>query len=166
MGGADLPAHLDAVAVRQADVEDRDVGLGRRDASERLGGARLADDLDVVLGLEQLADAPSDDLVVVEQEDTKLGLGIPRPESFEPQTWSSRRLRRARASPCVSLRGGQQQRDVGMFEQVAGTRWCSMSTSACLTICALRTAIASEGEVGSDCVGESRSSPRIELQHL
>ena len=67
--GPDLPADLDAVAVGQADVEDGDVGARRGDpAVGLLGGAGLADDLDVVLGLEELAEAPADDLVVVEQE--------------------------------------------------------------------------------------------------
>ena len=44
-------------------------GRGRRDAPVGLlGGARLADHLEVVLGLEQLAHAAAHDLVVVEQE--------------------------------------------------------------------------------------------------
>ena len=67
--GAHLAAHLDAVAVGQPHVDDRDVGRGRRDARERLlGGAGLADDLDVVFDLEQLAHTAPDDLVIVEQE--------------------------------------------------------------------------------------------------
>jgi signal transduction histidine kinase len=67
---ADLAADLDAVAVGQADVEHGDVGLGRGDAAERLfGGAGIADHLEVALGLEQLTDAATHDLVVVEQED-------------------------------------------------------------------------------------------------
>ena len=66
---ADLAAHLDAVAVGQPHVEHGDVGRGGRDAPVGLlGGAGLADDLDVVLGLEQLAEAAADDLVVVEEE--------------------------------------------------------------------------------------------------
>ena len=44
-------------------------GRGRRDAPVGLlGGARLAHDLEVVLGLEQLAQAAAHDLVVVEEE--------------------------------------------------------------------------------------------------
>ena len=70
MRRADLAAHLDAVAVGQAHVEHGDVGLGRGDPCQGLlGRAGLADDLEVVLGLEQLAQAPPHDLVVVEQED-------------------------------------------------------------------------------------------------
>ncbi len=66
---ADLAADLDAVAVGQADVEDGDVRARGRDAPVRLlGGAGLADDLEVVLGLEQVAQAAADDLVVVEEE--------------------------------------------------------------------------------------------------
>ena len=53
----------------EPDVEDGNVGEEGRDAGHRLGrGARLADDLDVVLGLEQLGDATPHDLVVVEEE--------------------------------------------------------------------------------------------------
>ena len=67
--GADLAAHLDAVPVGQPHVDDRDVGLRRRDARQRLlGGPRLADDLDVVALLEELAHAAAHDLVIVEQE--------------------------------------------------------------------------------------------------
>ncbi len=66
---AHLAADLDAVAVGQAHVDDRDVGLRRGDAGDALGGgAGLADDLDVVLRLEQLPDPAADDLVVVQQE--------------------------------------------------------------------------------------------------
>ena len=46
--GADVPAHVDAVAVGQPGVEDRHVGPQRRDAAGRLlRRARLADHLDV-----------------------------------------------------------------------------------------------------------------------
>ena len=37
-------------------------------AERPLGGVGLADDLDVVLGVEQLPDPAADDLVVVEEE--------------------------------------------------------------------------------------------------
>ena len=44
-------------------------GSRRGDPRERaLGGVGFADDLDVVLGVEQLPDSAADDLVVVEQE--------------------------------------------------------------------------------------------------
>ena len=66
-----------AVAVGQPHVEDRHIGAQRGDAGQGLGGgARLADDLDVVLGLEELGDAPPDDLVVVEEEHGD-GHGLP-----------------------------------------------------------------------------------------
>ena len=69
MVGADLAADRDAVTIGQPDVEDGDVGSRRGDPREcALGGVGLADDLDVVLGVEQLPDPAADDLVVVEQE--------------------------------------------------------------------------------------------------
>ena len=68
--GADVAAHLDAAAVGQAHVEHGDVGLRGADPRQRLlDGAGLADDLHVGLEAEQLGDAATDDLVVVEQED-------------------------------------------------------------------------------------------------
>ena len=66
---ADLAADLDAAAVGQPNVEHRDVGPGRGDAVERVGGgAGLADDLHVPLEPDQVGEAPSDDLVVVHEE--------------------------------------------------------------------------------------------------
>ena len=65
----DLAADVDAGAVGQPAVEDRDVGAQRRDAPDRLlRRAGLAHDLDVAVGLEQVAQPAADDLVVVEQE--------------------------------------------------------------------------------------------------
>ncbi|MCU1662988.1 MAG: hypothetical protein JWR58_3053 [Pseudonocardia sp.] len=56
-------------AVGQPHIENRDVRAQRGDAGHRLGGGtRFADDLNVVLGLEQLCDAAPDDLVIVEQK--------------------------------------------------------------------------------------------------
>ena len=67
--GADLAADLDPVAVGQPDVEDGHVGRGGRDPPVGLlGRSGLADDLEVVLRLEQLAQPAADDLVIVEQE--------------------------------------------------------------------------------------------------
>ena len=61
---------LDPVAVGQAHVEHGHVRPQRRDPGQRGGrGARLADHLDVRLGLEQVAHAAPDHLVVVQQED-------------------------------------------------------------------------------------------------
>jgi hypothetical protein len=66
---ADLAAHLDAVAVGHAHVEDRDVGPQRRDAGDRLCCVRgLADDGDVTGGLEQGAHTLAHHLVVVHQK--------------------------------------------------------------------------------------------------
>ena len=70
VAGTNLAADLDAVAVGQAHVDDGDVGLDRRDPRHAfLGGSGLADHLDVVVRLEQLAHAAANDLVIVEQED-------------------------------------------------------------------------------------------------
>ena len=69
MIGAQLAAHLDPGAVRQPDVQDRNVGTRRRDPRQRFGDRRrLADDVDVAGGLEQVPNPPTDHLVVVEQE--------------------------------------------------------------------------------------------------
>ena len=66
----DLATHLDAVAVREPHVEHRDVRMGRRDAAECFfGRPGLADDLEIGLLLEQLAQTAANDLVVVEEED-------------------------------------------------------------------------------------------------
>jgi hypothetical protein len=69
---ADLAAHLDAVTVGQAKIEQRDIGRGRRDPPVGLlGRRRLSHHLDARLSLEQLADPAAHDLVVVEQEDPR-----------------------------------------------------------------------------------------------
>lgn len=79
--GAQLPAHLDtgvvtAAVVAEAYVQHGDLGSAGRYAGQRLAGVgRLADDLDVVLGLQQIAYAAPDDLVVVEDEDAYGGRG-------------------------------------------------------------------------------------------
>src|SRR5581483_10971987 len=74
VGRPDLPAHLDPAAVAalvpQAHIEDGDVGMGLGDPIERfLAVGRLADDVDVVFGPEQVAHATADELVVVQEED-------------------------------------------------------------------------------------------------
>ena len=74
---SDLAADLYAVAVWKVDVEDGDVWVRRRYPSVRLlGGARFPDDLDVRLGLEELADAATHHLVVVEEEHSERHLPI------------------------------------------------------------------------------------------
>ena len=66
-----VAAHLDAGAIGEADVEHGHVRIRGGDAiSSLLGGARLADHLEVVLCFEEIAHAAPDDLVVVEQEHT------------------------------------------------------------------------------------------------
>jgi signal transduction histidine kinase len=70
MGRADLPAHLHAVAVGQADVDHRDVRTRRRDARESVGGGSgLPDDFEVPFCFQELLDASTHDLVVVQEED-------------------------------------------------------------------------------------------------
>ena len=78
--GADVAAHVDARAVGQPAVEDRDIRAQRRDAAGGLlGRAGLAHDDDVSLALEELPDAAAHELVVVEQEDPdRSGRGIVR----------------------------------------------------------------------------------------
>ncbi len=69
MKRADVATRFDAVSVLEPDIEHGDVGVERMDPSDcLLGRRRLADDDDVPLGLEQVADAAPHDLVVVEQE--------------------------------------------------------------------------------------------------
>src|SRR4051794_10295083 len=66
---ADLPADLDAAPVGEAHVEHGDVGVRHRDPAVRLvRRAGLADDLEVVFLVDQLAQAPAHDLVIVQQE--------------------------------------------------------------------------------------------------
>ena len=70
---SDLTTDVDAGAVGQPAVEDRDVGPKRRDSADRLlRQTRLPDDLDVAVLLEELLEPAADDLVVVEQEHADL----------------------------------------------------------------------------------------------
>jgi signal transduction histidine kinase len=67
---AQVAAERDAVAVGQAYVEHRDVGAQRRHPRHRLRDRpRLADDVDVVLEVQELRDAAAYDLVVVHEHD-------------------------------------------------------------------------------------------------
>ena len=77
---AHVPAHVDARAVGQTPVEDRDVRTERRDpARGLLGETGLPHDHDVALGLQQLPDTATHELVVVEQVDPDgLGGGLGR----------------------------------------------------------------------------------------
>ena len=103
--GPDLAAHVDPGAVRQAAVEDRHVRAERRDPAGRLlGQARLADDHDVALALEELPDPAAHDLVVVEQEHPD-GFGGRRGVGHGPH----RRRPGAREDGLIALRS----RDLG-----------------------------------------------------
>ena len=65
----DLPADRHPVTIRQPDIEHRDGGAQRRNLGQRSGcSAGLADHLDVRLGLQENADAPADDLLVLQDE--------------------------------------------------------------------------------------------------
>ena len=67
--GPDLPAHLDTGAVGEVDVDDRHVGGVLADAAQGvLGGAGLAHDLEVLLGVEHRAHPCAHHLVVVDEE--------------------------------------------------------------------------------------------------
>ena len=67
--GPDVPADLDTAAVREAHVEDGDVGLQGRDPAHRLRRrAGLPHHLQVIGRLEQGAQSGADDLVVIEEE--------------------------------------------------------------------------------------------------
>ncbi len=70
MERADVAAGLDAVALLEPHVEHSDVWVERVHPCHGLvGSRRLADDLDVPLGFEEIADPSANDLVVVEEED-------------------------------------------------------------------------------------------------
>ena len=95
--------------VGQPDVENGDVGAGGGDPVARLlGGARLADDFEVVLRLEELAHAAADDLVVVEQEHLDGHRGqsalVSRATSSNPSNtaWGSAPRRKNPAAPWAS----------------------------------------------------------------
>lgn len=65
-----LPAQLDAAAVGESDVEHGDIRSYRRYPGQRLrDGGGLADHLEIGVGLEQFDETPSDDFMVVDQED-------------------------------------------------------------------------------------------------
>ena len=72
---ADLTTQLDAVAIGQAHVEDRHIGLHGEHASEAgLDRIRFADDFQITGRVDQGPDALTHDLVVVDQEHTDAGL--------------------------------------------------------------------------------------------
>ena len=70
MRGLDARGRLDAVEVRHHQIHDHDVRpelLGTLDGLAAVG--RLADDLDVVVQLEEIAHPATDHRVVVDEED-------------------------------------------------------------------------------------------------
>jgi hypothetical protein len=67
--GPDVAAQVDARSVGQPDVQHRHVGARGADATEGAGQVgRLADDLEVGFGVDELGDAATHDLVVVDEE--------------------------------------------------------------------------------------------------
>jgi len=69
VAGPYLPAHLDPIAIGEPHVQHGHVGPCRRDPAQRLfRGAGLTDHLEVVLGLEQVPQAPAHDLMVIKEE--------------------------------------------------------------------------------------------------
>jgi hypothetical protein len=69
----DLPRRLDAVQLRHRDVHDDDVRAELLDEIDRGPAvARFADDLDLLVRLEDAAQALSDHGVIVNQEDANL----------------------------------------------------------------------------------------------
>ena len=69
MPGPDLPAGGHPIALLEANIEDGHVRIEGVHPPDRLRfGAGLTDHHDVVLGLEQVPETATDDLVVVEQE--------------------------------------------------------------------------------------------------
>ena len=83
---AHVAADVDAAAVGQPGVEHGDVGAQRRDPGRGLPrGAGLADDLDVAVALEQVAQPAPDDLVVVEQEDADRLAGVHGADCARPR---------------------------------------------------------------------------------
>ncbi len=66
--GPHLAADVDAGAVGEVGVEDRDVGPQLEDLAQGDGrAARLSDDLDGVVGLEEARDAATHHFVVVDE---------------------------------------------------------------------------------------------------
>jgi len=70
MGATDVAANLHAGPIGQLHVEDGDGRSGSRDPGECVGAVcRLTDHLDLAAQLEEMANAFSDNLVVVQEKD-------------------------------------------------------------------------------------------------
>ena len=71
MRGANLPADVDAAAVRQPGIEQRDIGCGCWDAMQGIGGGRgLTDDEEIIGRCEQVGQASPNQLVIIKDEDS------------------------------------------------------------------------------------------------
>ena len=107
-----LSAQFDAVAVWQSHVEDRDVGLKRRNPRQRLcHRSGLADDLEFGVRAEEVDESPSDDLVVIDEEDFHHSKALRR----------RRRDGRMYCSQYV-LRFADQHRTIGVVERRVARR--------------------------------------------
>src|SRR5712691_13117172 len=89
----ELRQRFDPALARHHDVEQHDVGLVRPHLEDRFTRvARLADDLEVVLGVEEHAQARADDGVVVDDDDAYHAAGtsatIVVPAPGDDSTWS------------------------------------------------------------------------------
>jgi hypothetical protein len=72
MSGAELAAQFDTVPVGKPNIQDCHVwGRSRDPMQSFLDSGGFADDLEVVLGFEHVADAPTDDLMVVDEKDAQ-----------------------------------------------------------------------------------------------
>ncbi len=88
----ELPAQLDAIAVGETHVEHGHIRIGRRQQRQRLPRrAGLADDNEIRLRLQEIAQAPADHLVIVDEEDFHRHAGIlsagRRPEPNPTTRW-------------------------------------------------------------------------------
>ena len=72
MAGTQLPAQLDATAIGEANIQNRDVRRDGVNASECLRNRScLADNFEIVLRIKQVAHATADNFVVIDKKDSK-----------------------------------------------------------------------------------------------
>src|SRR5439155_27243346 len=77
--GADVPAHFDAAGGPELEVDHGDVRTCGRDAADGVPGRRrLAHDLQIRLGVQERAQAPTDELVVLDDEHQRRRGGVGR----------------------------------------------------------------------------------------
>ena len=96
LAGLNLATYLYAVSVRQTHIEDGHVGLQCADLRQPLfSGAGLADDLHVILAVDEGAESGADQLVIVKQEDTNHHVFNPRMvASAHDVTWQCEKTER------------------------------------------------------------------------